>query len=146
MPRGWQVARTLGRLLHQPSLTYGGRRTILCASVSRDGPQRPIPIRGQLQVRGLASDAFENDDVVTEDVSKDDGVVSSETYRSFLYPDEQDPLFLQLNEARTSQQVFVFLHKHQHKLSPVLVSQAVMVLWDLQRSYFNFCTDEYLVN
>lgn len=147
MPRGWHVARTLGRLLHHPSLSYGGRRSILSASVScRDGPQRPLNLRGQVhQVRGLASDNFE-DDAVDEDESKEDGLVSSEAYRSFLYPGEQDPMFLQLNEAKSSQQVFVFLHKHQHQLSPLLVSQAVMILWDLQRSYFNFCTNEYLVN
>jgi hypothetical protein len=148
MPRGWHVARTLGRLLHHHSLSCGGRRTIMSAAVScRDGPQRPINLRTHLhQVRGLASDTFENDIAVDYDVAKEDGLVSSEMYRSFLYPGEQDPMFQQLNMAQSSQQVFVFLHKHQHQLTPVLVSQAVMVLWDLQRSYFNFCTNEYLVS
>ncbi|KAJ9581987.1 hypothetical protein L9F63_003677, partial [Diploptera punctata] len=56
--------------------------------------------------------------------------------RHLLYPNCQDPLMKKLNESTTVQHVFNFMREHEHEMNGKLVSQSVLVLWDLQNMYY----------
>jgi hypothetical protein len=62
----------------------------------------------------------------------------SETFsvRNVLYPNSEHPLIKQLNASTSVQDVFNFIKEHKHELDGQLVSQAVVVLWDLQKIFY----------
>ncbi|KAF4523268.1 hypothetical protein B566_EDAN006891 [Ephemera danica] len=94
------------------------------------------PVRFMSSVSDSDSDD-EFDIVLHEREIKD----PAEVFRSSLYPNSEDPLILKLNESKSVQDVFIFLHKNQDSLTSSHISQAVLVLWDLQRVFMQVSVD-----
>jgi hypothetical protein len=107
----------------------------------RNRPQiQVVPV----QFVSNASDSDSEDDsidVMLDEREERELKDPSEVFRSSLYPDSLDPLILKLNESKSVQDVFIFLHKNQDNLNSSHVSQAVLVLWDLQRIFMQVCVD-----
>ncbi|XP_059479937.1 FAST kinase domain-containing protein 1, mitochondrial [Neocloeon triangulifer] len=150
IPRGWKIVRRMPRLLFQSSTPFSrspvtkGHQLLIYPSQQQWSGR--ISSGQYLQIRSVSSDDLESGSDEDIEIDSKEDVVSSEVFRSFLYPEENQPLFKQLNEAGSVQDIFVFLHKHKNELNPVLVSQAVMVLWDMQRLFHQFCTEEFLAD
>ncbi|CAB3375268.1 Hypothetical predicted protein [Cloeon dipterum] len=145
--RGKQIFWKLPRLIFKPT-TFSVRGAKV-AHASRILTRVPKPH----SLGYLSSRNFSSEELIVSDSDQDiepaldvKDELSSETYRAFLYPNETLPLFKQLNEAKSVQDIFAFMHKHKDELNPILVSQAVMVLWDLQRLFLQYCTEEFLAD
>jgi hypothetical protein len=60
---------------------------------------------------------------------------SETSFRQLLYRNSEHPLIEQLNSSTSVQDIFNFIKEHESELDGQLVSQAVIVLWDLQKSF-----------
>jgi hypothetical protein len=58
------------------------------------------------------------------------------SFRHLLYPNSEHPLIKQLNLSTSVQDVFNFVREYEFELDAQLVSQAVIVLWDLQKIFY----------
>jgi hypothetical protein len=58
------------------------------------------------------------------------------SFRNLLYPKSEHPLIKQLNASKSVQDVFNFIRKYKCELDGQIVSQAVIVLWDLQKIFY----------
>jgi hypothetical protein len=58
------------------------------------------------------------------------------SFRHVLYPNSEHPLMKQLNLSTSVQDVFNFIREYECELDGQLVSQAVIVLWDLQKIFY----------
>lgn len=58
------------------------------------------------------------------------------SFRHILYPNSEHPLIKQLNLSTSVQDVFNFIREYECELDGQLVSQAVIVLWDLQKIFY----------
>lgn len=58
------------------------------------------------------------------------------SFRQLLYRNSEHPLIKQLNASTSVQDVFNFIKEHECVLDGQLVSQAVIVLWDLQKIFY----------
>lgn len=58
------------------------------------------------------------------------------SFRNILYPISEDPLIKQLNASTSVQDVFNFIKGYKCELDGQLVSQAVIILWDLQKIFY----------
>lgn len=60
---------------------------------------------------------------------------SETSFRQLLYCNSEHPLIKQLNASTSVQDVFNFIKEHEFELDGQLVSQAVIVLWNLLKSF-----------
>ena len=56
--------------------------------------------------------------------------------RHLLYPNSEDYHIKELNNSTAIQDVFTFIKTHENDMNGQLVSQSVLVLWDLQNIYY----------
>lgn len=71
------------------------------------------------------------------------------SFRQLLYCNSEHPLIKQLNASTSVQDVFNFVKEHEYELGGQLVSQVVIVLWDLQKSFskvnvLNLCQNQVI--
>jgi hypothetical protein len=105
--------------------------------------QLPIPFSTKLtcivQVKYVHEGVGSESDSELEDSPEEviDLYSESETlsFRQVLYRNSEHPLIEQLNASTSVQDVFNFIKEHESELDGQLVSQAVIVLWDLQKSF-----------
>ncbi|PSN37677.1 hypothetical protein C0J52_05617 [Blattella germanica] len=93
-----------------------------------------------IQVNFMHDDPGSDSDSEIEEISDDlmDLYNYPEAFsvRHLLYPDTECPLIKQLNESTSVQDVFNFIREHELDLDAQLVSQSVLVLWDLQKIFY----------
>lgn len=93
-----------------------------------------------VQVKFLHEGAGSESDSEMEETSEEviDLYNESETFsfRHLLYPNSEHPLIKQLNLSTSVQDVFNFIRKYECEFDGQLVSQAVIVLWDLQKIFY----------
>jgi hypothetical protein len=58
------------------------------------------------------------------------------SFRNILYSNSEHPLIKHLNASTSVQDVFNFIREYECELDEQLVSQAVLVLWDLQKIFY----------
>ena len=106
---------------------------------------RQLPIRHSRKVMCIVQVKFvhegagsESDSELEETSEVIDLYNESETFsfRHLLYPNSEHPLIKQLNLSRSVQDVFNFIKKYERELDGQLVSQAVIVLWELQKIFY----------
>jgi len=88
-----------------------------------------------VQVKYVHEEAGSESDSESEEVI--DLYSESETFsvRHLLYPNSEHPLIKHLNGSTSVQDVFNFIREYESELDGQMVSQAVMVLWDLQKIF-----------
>jgi hypothetical protein len=93
-----------------------------------------------VQVKYVHEGAGSESDSELEDTSEEviDLYSESETFsfRQLLYRNSEHPLIKQLNASTSVQDVFNFIKEYDCELDGQLVSQAVIVLWDLQKIFY----------
>ncbi|PNF15316.1 hypothetical protein B7P43_G00958 [Cryptotermes secundus] len=92
-----------------------------------------------VQVKYVHEGAESESDSELEDSPEEaiDLFSQSETlsFRQLLCCNSEHPLIKQLNASTSVQDVFNFVKEHEYELDGQLVSQVVVVLWDLQKSF-----------
>ncbi|XP_047121376.1 FAST kinase domain-containing protein 1, mitochondrial isoform X2 [Schistocerca piceifrons] len=90
------------------------------------------------------SDDSESDEFSEQDDDPDYEKLKemSESLRNFLYPDSEDPLLLKLKTCMSVQEVFKIIRPTELQLTSQHVSQAVLVLWDLQKIFYRVYAKE----
>lgn len=93
-----------------------------------------------VQVKFVHEGAGSESDSELEETSEEviDMYNESETFsfRHLLYPNSEHPLIKQLNLSTSVQDVFNFIREYECEFDGQLVSQAVIVLWDLQKIFY----------
>lgn len=93
-----------------------------------------------VQVKFVHEGVESESDSELEETSEDviDLYNESETFsfRHLLYPNSEHPLIKQLNLSTSVQDVFNFVREYECEFDGQLASQAVIVLWDLQKIFY----------
>ncbi|XP_049938097.1 FAST kinase domain-containing protein 1, mitochondrial [Schistocerca serialis cubense] len=117
--------------------------------IHRGNNQTAVEVMSKnLSLRYLAHSA-DTDDSESDEFSEQDDDPDyeklkemSESLRNFLYPDSEDPLLLKLKTCMSVQEVFNIIRPTELQLTSQHVSQAVLVLWDLQKIFYRVYAKE----
>lgn len=71
-----------------------------------------------------------------EEIDLDVQLLHKSDIRNILYSESTDPLIAKLNDCASVQDVFNIIRENQDVMEPSHISQAVLVLWDLQKIFY----------
>lgn len=94
-------------------------------------------LNNNLNKRHLCSTVYSSDTEQNEDEDFEICDNANQiSIRSLLYPDSTDTLVSQLNECASVENVFNIIRENYNSFQSIHISQAILVLWDLQKIFY----------
>nr|CAD7455775.1 unnamed protein product [Timema tahoe] len=94
-----------------------------------------------VRTHSVVKDVSECDNEIEESLAtnlfEDAETQDSDSFRDILYPNSNDPIIKLLNSCSSVQNVFDVVKKNESCINACQISQAVLVLWNLQRIFYN---------
>nr|CAD7572763.1 unnamed protein product [Timema californicum] len=94
-------------------------------------------VRTHSVVKDVSECDNELEENLTTNLFEDAETQDSDSFRDILYPNSNDPIIKLLNSCSSVQNVFDVVKQNENFINACQISQAVLVLWNLQRIFYS---------